>query len=212
MNDSPFRLIAGLTGLAIAASLMSLGAAQAQTNPAPAPADGLSGSYLGVTVNADSALGLGQDYLQQTGSSTSWFINQALAGSQSGSAATNSSPAAGLNGRAVQGRIDLSNLPVSIRGKMSFGNEANVVQPIVSYDLAIARNTNFYAGAGYSFISSKVSNAAPTHQEAFFVTAGAEAAVSDKVVVYGDAQYPLNPSDLKITAPVQVQFGLGVRF
>lgn len=212
MNYLPLKLIAGITGLAITSFPASFGAAQAQTNPTPAPANGLTGSYLGVTVDAGSAFGLGQEYLQQTSSPAQWFINQATAGSQPGAATANSSQAAELDGRALQGRIDLNHLPVSIRGKMSLGTETNVMQPIVSYDLAIARNTNLYAGAGYSFVSSKDKNAAPNNQEAFFVTAGAEAAVSDKVIIYGDAQYPLNQSELKIAAPVKVQFGLGFRF
>lgn len=146
-----------------------------------------------------------------TGSPAQWFVNQATAGAQPGSATPNAAPA-GLDGRALQGRLDFNHLPISVRGKITLGTEINVVQPILSYDLAIARNTNLYAGAGYSFVSSQNNHVVTSNQEAFFVTAGAEAAVSDKVVVYGDAQYPLNSSELKITAPVKVQFGLGFRF
>ncbi len=83
---------------------------------------------------------------------------------------------------------------------------------MLSYDLAIARNTNIYAGAGYSFNNSKDKTSLPASQNAVVVTAGAEAAVSDKVVVYGDAQYQLNTPTIKETFPVKVQFGFGYRF
>lgn len=61
MNPPAFSLIAGITGLALTSSWVSPSAAQAQTSPVPA--NGLNGSYLGVTVNADNAWGLGQAYL-----------------------------------------------------------------------------------------------------------------------------------------------------
>jgi opacity protein-like surface antigen len=162
-------------------------------------------------VDASGVLGLGQEYFQQSSSPAQWFFNQAVSASQGGSTSANSS-AAGLDGRAFQGRLNLGILPISIRGKAVLGSDSNVLQPIVSYDLAIARNTNFYAGAGYSFFSSREKSSATNNQDAFFVIAGAEAAVSDKVIVYGDAQYPLNQLDLKSAAPVKVQLGIGFRF
>jgi hypothetical protein len=200
-----FNCIAGLLSLAIAPLML-------ETSPVLAQPNGLNGSYLGVTVDTNDAFGLSQDYLQQANSPAKWFIDQALEGSQFTSGTTNTSLTNGLDGRGFQGRIDLNNSPISIRGKVSLGSEANVVQPIVSYDLAIARNANIYAGAGYSFINSKDKAISSQDQNAFFVTAGAEAAINDKVVVYGDAQYPVNPSDLKVTSPVKVQVGVGFRF
>ncbi|MGA7934321.1 MAG: hypothetical protein WCA35_12300, partial [Kovacikia sp.] len=110
------------------------------------------------------------------------------------------------------GRVDLGNLPFSLRGKLFVSPESSVVQPILSYDLAIARNTNIYAGAGYSFANSKDKTSDLTNQNAVIVTAGAEAAVSEKIVIYGDAQYQVNHPNIKETLPVKVQFGFGYRF
>jgi opacity protein-like surface antigen len=208
MYSASFKSITVFAGWAIA-SLAFLSPTQAQSPPTPA--NGLNSSYVGVAVDASGVLGLGQEYFQQSSSPAQWFFNQAVSASQASSTSATSS-VAGLDGRAFQGRLNLGILPISIRGKVSLGSEANVVQPILSYDLAIARNTNFYAGAGYSFFSSREKSSATNNQDAFFVIAGAEAAVSDKVIVYGDAQYPLNQLDLKSATPVKVQVGIGFRF
>jgi hypothetical protein len=205
MNKGSPKLLAGAASLIMVSCLL-------QSLPAKAQPRGLSGSYLGVTVDPKDALGLGQDYLQQPGSTPQWFVDRALEGTQP-TATTGSNPQTEtLDGKAFQGRIDLNNSPLSIRGKVALNSETSVVQPIVSYDLAIARNMNFYAGAGYSFVTSQSNSQSPDHQNSFFVTAGAEAAVNDKVVVYGDAQYPLNQAQFNLASPVKVQLGIGFRF
>ncbi|UBF24732.1 porin family protein [Kovacikia minuta CCNUW1] len=186
-------------------------------NTAIAQPNGLSGSYIGITVDANNVLGLGQDFLQQTGSPASWVFNQAIENASSqpiyGTTPQLGSPGTpGLNSQGLQGRVDLGSLPFSLRGKAFIGPETSVVQPTLSYDLAIARNMNIYAGAGYSFANAKDKSAELTNQNAVIVTAGAEAAVSDKVVIYGDAQYQLNAPTIKETFPVKVQFGFGYRF
>ncbi|WP_421654924.1 hypothetical protein [Leptothermofonsia sp. ETS-13] len=209
MNIRFLKILTGVTGFAIAPLILVSKPVDAQPNNQPY---GMSGSYLGVTVDPSNAFGLSQDYLQQTGSPAKWFIDQALQGSQSTPDATDTSQAGASSSRGFQGRIDLNHVPFSIRGKVTLNEDANVVQPIISYDLAIARNANIYAGAGYSFVNSKNKTQAPEDQNAFFVTAGAEAAISDKVVVYGDAQYPLDQGNFNITAPVKVQVGIGFRF
>ncbi len=207
MNTSFLKILVGVTGLAIAPLSLAPKPMNAQPNNQPY---GMSGSYLGVTVDPSGAFGLSQDYLQQTGSPAKWFIDQALQGSQPD--ATNGAQAEASGSRGFQGRVDLNHLPLSIRGKVTLNEDTNVVQPIISYDLAIARNANIYAGAGYSFVNSKNKTQPSDDQNTFFITAGAEAAISDKVVVYGDAQYPLDQKSFSITAPVKVQVGVGFRF
>ncbi len=214
MNKSSFTSISGMAMLAIAPLLTTT--ANAQT-PAATPnqtPNGLSGSYLGVAVDANQSLGLGQNYLQQSGSPSSWFINQALVNSQFSSTTNNKSSNTDLpvDGRSLQGRIDLQNSPISIRGKVSVGSNTSIVQPMISYDLPIAPNANIYAGAGYNFVTTKDNKMPQGIQNSVVVTAGAEAAVSDKVIVYSDAQYRLNNSNFKVTTPVNIQVGIGYRF
>lgn len=210
MRKSSLKLIVGSASVAIAPLLLEHNFASAQPNQ-PQSA-GLSGSYLGVMVDPSEAFGLGQNYLKQTGSPANWFIDQALQGSSLTAQPNNSAQSQSVDPRGFQGRIDLTGSPISVRGKVTLGAEETTVQPIVSYDLAIARNANIYAGAGYSFVNSTGKTPVPNNQNSFFVTAGAEAAVSDKVVVYGDAQYPVDQANFKITSPTKVQVGIGFRF
>lgn len=205
MNKSSLQLLIGATSLGMA--LFSV-----KAFPVSAQPRGLSGHYLGITVDTSDALRLGQDYLLQSGASPQWLVDSALAGTQPTASTGSASPVEALDGKAFQGRIDLNNAPFSIRGKVSLDSETSIMQPMVSYDLAIARNANLYAGAGYSFINSKGKPQSPDHQNSFFVTAGAEAAVNDTVVIYGDAQYPLNQAEFNLASPVKVQVGIGFRF
>jgi opacity protein-like surface antigen len=210
MKKCSLKVVAAITAVAIVPLVLPFETASAQPN-------GFTGSYIGITVDANNTLGLGQDFLQQTSSPASWVFNKALE-SASPQLTTGATPQSssieipGISSQGLQGRVDLGSLPISLRGKAFIGSEASVIQPMLSYDFAIARNTNIYAGAGYSFTNAKDKTSTPASQNAVIVTAGAEAAVSEKVVIYGDAQYQLNNPSIKETFPVKVQFGFGYRF
>ncbi|MGB6297638.1 MAG: hypothetical protein WBF90_15840 [Rivularia sp. (in: cyanobacteria)] len=94
----------------------------------------------------------------------------------------------------VTGRIDLK--PVSIRttvtGACDSGLCATLVVPTVTYDFGIGKNANIYAGLGASAISLSDSNSSVSLGTGAVVQAGAEGAISQNVVLYGDGTYFTN--------------------
>ncbi|BAY89000.1 MULTISPECIES: hypothetical protein [unclassified Tolypothrix] len=95
---------------------------------------------------------------------------------------------------AVTGRIDLN--PVSIRttvtGACDSGLCATLVVPTVTYDLGIGKNANIYAGIGGSAVSISDGNSSISLGTGAVVQAGAEGAISQNVVLYGDGTYFTN--------------------
>ncbi|MBW4519337.1 MAG: porin family protein [Scytolyngbya sp. HA4215-MV1] len=125
-------------------------------------------------------------------------------GGQDGDAAT-------LGGN-IQGRLDIPKAPVSLRGAVLFSDETAAIMPIVSYDLPVSNNANVYVGAGYSFVED---NGHPTplgNQDSVVLTAGAEAAVTKDVVVYGDAKWGIDAYQNSPASAVSLQAGVGFRF
>lgn len=220
MHKSSLMMLASMGILAIAPTALGSESTstQATTQTIPInvqsvpPGTGLAGSYFGVTVDANNAMGLSQEWLRYTNNPAGWYVNQALEGTQTANKKSTSSNDNTATGQGFQGRIDLANSPVSVRGKVTINPEVSVVQPIVSYDVPIARNANIYAGAGYTFVTSNNTPIPATKQNSVVLTAGAEAAVGDKVVIYGDAQYQLNNPNFNYKTPVKVQVGVGYRF
>lgn len=92
------------------------------------------------------------------------------------------------------GRIDLN--PVSIRttvtGACDSGLCATLVVPTVTYDFGIGKNANIYAGIGASAVSISDSNSSVSLGTGAVVQAGAEGAISQNVVLYGDGTYFTN--------------------
>jgi hypothetical protein len=125
-------------------------------------------------------------------------------GGQDGDAAT-------LGGN-IQGRLDIPKAPVSVRGAVLFSGETAAIMPIVSYDLPVTNNANIYVGAGYSFVED---NGKPTplgNQDSVVLTAGAEAAVTKDIVVYGDAKWGIDAYQNSPASAVSLQAGVGFRF
>jgi hypothetical protein len=125
-------------------------------------------------------------------------------GGQDGDAAT-------LGGN-IQGRVAIPNAPVSVRGAVLWSDETAAIMPMVSYDVPVAKNTNVYVGAGYSFVES---NGKPTplgNQDGVVLTAGAESAVAKDFIVYGDAKLGLNTYQDSPASALSFQAGVGYRF
>jgi hypothetical protein len=81
------------------------------------------------------------------------------------------------NGGHIQGRIQILNAPISIRGTVYFlDNSDTVVSPTITYDMPIWNNINFYIGGGV-FLSNETKA---------ILTVGGEFALSKNIVVYGD--------------------------
>lgn len=119
--------------------------------------------------------------------------------------------AANLGGN-IQGRLTTSKAPVSVRGSVLFSEDTSAIMPMVTYDLPVAKNTNFYVGGGYSFVEE---NGKPTplgNQDSPVVTVGAESQLGQNLVVYGDTKLGINAYQNSPASAVSVQVGAGVRF
>jgi hypothetical protein len=83
---------------------------------------------------------------------------------------------------ALGGRVQLGDAPFSIRPTLLYAPDSGEVAftGTVTYDAPIAENTNLYAGIGAGFARDYSS---------FALTGGLETAVSQNVVLYGDATY-----------------------
>lgn len=112
----------------------------------------------------------------------------------------------------VQARYDLSKAPASLRGSVLFTDKTVALMPIVTYDLPVAKNTNLYAGAGYSFVTNQNAATPLGNQNAPVLTAGVESEVAEKVVAYGDVKYGINAFKGSNASAVSLQVGVGYRF
>lgn len=112
----------------------------------------------------------------------------------------------------IQGRIPIKNTPVSVRGAVLFSNETSAIMPIVSYDVPIAKNTNVYAGAGYSFVEANGKATPLGNQDAVVLTTGVETQLQKNIIVYSDAKLGINAYQNSPASAVSLQMGVGYRF
>lgn len=119
--------------------------------------------------------------------------------------------AANLGGN-IQGRYQIENTPVSVRGAILFGKETTAIMPMVSYDLGIANNTNLYLGAGYSFVESEGQPSPLGNRNAAVVTIGAESAIGENFMVYTDGKWGIDAYQDSKADALSFQAGVGYRF
>ncbi|MBE9181322.1 hypothetical protein IQ268_22430 [Oculatella sp. LEGE 06141] len=125
--------------------------------------------------------------------------------------------AAGLNedtdiGGNIQGRVDLPVAPVSVRGAVLFSDDNSAIMPLLTYDLPVARNTNVYAGAGYSFVENDGRGTPLGNQDSVVLTTGVESSVLRNLVLYGDVKLGIDAFQNNSNAAVSLQAGAGYRF
>lgn len=112
----------------------------------------------------------------------------------------------------VQVRLNSSEAPVSLRGSALITGESTAIIPTLTYDAAIAPNTNLYAGAGYSLVTDKGSSSPLGDKDAVVLTAGVETAVQRHIVLYGDVKVGLDAFQNSNDAAVAAQLGAAYRF
>lgn len=122
---------------------------------------------------------------------------------------TSDAPALGGN---IQGRYDIKNSPISLRGSAIFTDENLAIIPSVSYDVALAKNVNGYLGVGYSVITNEAKTSPIGNQDSLILSMGGEAQVSNHVMVYGDAKWGINAYQNSPADAVSLQMGLGYKF
>ncbi|NJP12593.1 MAG: porin family protein [Leptolyngbyaceae cyanobacterium RU_5_1] len=119
--------------------------------------------------------------------------------------------AANIGGH-IQGRVGIPKTPVSARGSVLFGSNNAAIMPMVTYDIPVARDTNVYVGAGYSFVEKDGRNTPLGNKSAPVVTVGAESGITKDIVVYGDAKLGVNAYQNSNASALSLQAGLGYRF
>lgn len=112
----------------------------------------------------------------------------------------------------IQGRFAVPNAPVSVRGAVLFNGDNSAIVPSLSYDLPVSRNTNVYAGAGYSFVQNDGKASQLGNQDAAVLSAGVESEVTRGVVVYSDAKYGINAYQGSNAGALSLQAGVGLKF
>lgn len=126
---------------------------------------------------------------------------------------TNSDDDGSELGGNVQGRIDVQELPISLRGAFLFNGDNSAIMPIATYDFGIAPNTNLYLGGGYSFVLGNNDEASLLgDQDAPVVTLGAETAVEENIVLYGDVKLGIDAYRDSSDSAVSLQVGGAYRF
>ncbi len=200
--------ITALSALAIAPIVLSDQTATAQPR-------GMQGSYIGVAVDGNKA-GENLPGLLEATNPESWILDEFLrlqgigTGSSAESADSQTRGESAVN--QLQGRLDLPNTPISVRGAVFVGDEAKAVLPMLSYDLPVTNNANVYAGAGYALVKTPGEATPLGDRNGVVMTAGAEAAINESLVIYGDAKVGLNAARETGNPPVRLQVGAGFRF
>jgi hypothetical protein len=101
-------------------------------------------------------------------------------------------------GGSVQGRYSLQGTavqaPISLRGAVQFNKENVSIQPMVTYDMAIAPNVNLYAGGGGSILVNGKNSPMGTRSAAM-LTAGLEGQVYKNTVLFGDVKWGINAAE-----------------
>lgn len=189
------RAIAAVSVVTSAAILVSGGSASAQTVNSTTNVD--------VVIVDTNPQGFGGAYI---GAGPSASITN---GGQANTSA--------LFGGNIQGRVQIPNTPVSARGSVMFGPNNAAIVPMVTYDIPVARNTNVYAGAGYSFVEDKQSfgvkkNTPLGNKNAPVVVVGAEHSVTRDFVVYGDVKLGIKAYENSPASAVNLTAGAGYRF
>jgi hypothetical protein len=152
----------------VAASLLTAVSAM-PTMAQEAPAKGLQGHYIG----AGPVVGI------QVGEKIKGTDRTNVGGSVQGRYS--------LQGRGIQA-------PISLRGAVQFNKENVSIQPMVTYDFAIAPNVNLYAGGGASVLVNGKSSPMGTNT-AGLVTAGIEGQVAKNTVLFSDVKWGINAAE-----------------
>ena len=115
-------------------------------------------------------------------------------------------------GGTVQGRYDLPQAPVSLRGAALINGDGAALMPLITVDIPITNNANLYAGGGYSFVTGDNGSTLLGNQNAPVLTAGLEASVAPRVALFGDVKLGLDAYDNSSDAAVSAQVGAAYRF
>jgi hypothetical protein len=112
----------------------------------------------------------------------------------------------------VQGRYQVPNSALSVRGSALINNNAAALVPMLSLDVPVTNNANLYVGGGYSFITERGQQTALGNQDALTLATGVEAVVQENVVLFGDAKVAFDAYRNTDEAAFSLLVGAGYRF
>jgi hypothetical protein len=107
-----------------------------------------------------------------------------------------------------QGRLDLQDSALSLRGNVYLNDEAATIIPSLTYDLSVMERANLYLGAGYAIVTGQPQGTDIGDQNGFVLSAGAEAEVLPGMILYGNTQYGINTHS-NGGQPMTFQLGIG---
>ncbi len=112
----------------------------------------------------------------------------------------------------LQGRYQVPNSPVSVRGSALINNNAAALIPMLSLDLPVTDNANVYFGGGYSIITERGQQTALGNQDALTLATGLEAVVQKNIVLFGDAKVAFDAYRNTDQAAFSLLLGAGYLF
>ena len=112
----------------------------------------------------------------------------------------------------IQGRLKIKNTPISARTKVLWNNDATAINPEVSADLGIAKNTNVYGAVGFSFVEQDGKSTPLGNNDSVTASVGVESQVKKGIVVYSNATVSLDGFENTSAMPVNVGGGVGFTF
>ncbi len=167
-------------------------------------------SALSSLVVAPMFLSAAQASAEEKGTDASYVGAGISAGVTNGGSKTGGDAA--TFGGNVTGRLKLDNTPLSVRTHVLWSNETATVVPQVSVDAGIAKNTNAYVGAGYSFVEDQGKPTPLGNKNGVAVTAGVESEVSKNFMVYSNATLGVNTYKNSPASALSINSGVGLRF
>lgn len=109
-------------------------------------------------------------------------------------------------------RIAIPKTQLSVRPSAIFSRHSTDIVPAITYDLPVAKNTNVFAGPGYSFVTDKGKDTPLGNKNAPVITAGVETQISKNVNAYADADWAIDAYQNSSADAVGFQVGVGYNF
>ncbi|MEB3182261.1 MAG: outer membrane beta-barrel protein [Nostocaceae cyanobacterium] len=112
----------------------------------------------------------------------------------------------------LTGRFAIPNAPVSIRGDVMWSDDTSAIIPQASLDVPIAKRTNVYFTAGYSFVEKDGQPTPIGNKDGVVLGVGAESEVAKDIIIYGNTKVGLDNFTGTSAKPVSIQVGAGYSF
>ncbi|MBW4507059.1 MAG: porin family protein [Scytonematopsis contorta HA4267-MV1] len=101
---------------------------------------------------------------------------------------------------------------VSARTQVLFSDQTSCINPSVSADLGIAKNTNLYVAGGYCFVEKDGKPTPLGNRDSFTAAVGVETAVNRNMVIYSNATLGSKAYQNSAGDAVSINGGVGLRF